>query len=81
MMTEYLIIFVSLGLLSVFAARLIFAKKHAPLAALEAEALWQIHKRQNDCGSRTWKEIVHKNALVGFECECGLEYIQMRPVA
>ena len=56
------------------------ARHHAPLTREEAKILWKIHKQENRCRARGWREIKRKEKIIGFKCECGYKYIQNRPV-
>ncbi|MGB9741207.1 MAG: hypothetical protein ACP5IM_06560 [Candidatus Bathyarchaeia archaeon] len=56
------------------------AKNFAPITYNEARILWKIHKKTANCNGRKWREIKHKDAIVGFECECGYKHIQRRPI-
>ncbi|MEM3578277.1 MAG: hypothetical protein QXX51_07520 [Candidatus Bathyarchaeia archaeon] len=57
-----------------------YAKHFAPITYNEARILWKIHKQNTNCNGRRWREIKRKEAIVGFECECGYKHIQRRPI-
>lgn len=57
-----------------------YAKHFAPITYNEARILWKIHKQSANCNGKRWREIKRKNAIVGFECECGYKHIQRRPI-
>ena len=57
---------------------LLSARNLVPMTREEAENLWKFHKETKCCQSKSWKEILKKNELVGFECECGYEHIQKK---
>jgi hypothetical protein len=56
------------------------ARNYAPVTAEEAQALWQIHKREVCCTSNKWSKVKHKDAIIGFECGCGYNHSQKRPM-
>lgn len=57
---------------------LLSARNVVPMTRDEAEKLWKFHKETKCCKAKSWKEIVKKNKLVGFECECGHRHIQKK---
>ena len=59
---------------------LLSAKRVVPLTRKEAETLWKIHKQQTKCRAEGWQEIVRKNKIIGFECECGYNHVQKKHV-
>jgi len=56
------------------------AKHFAPITYNEARILWKIHIKNANCNGRRWREIRCKDAIIGFECECGYKHIQRRPI-
>ncbi len=56
------------------------AKCYAPLTLKEARLLWRIHKQEAQCKAKKWQKIMHKNKIIGFECECGYKHVQKRPI-
>jgi hypothetical protein len=59
---------------------LLSAKRVVPLTREEAETLWKVHKQQALCRARGWQEIVNKNKIIGFECDCGHKHIQKKHI-
>ena len=57
---------------------LVFARNVDPMTREEAEKLWKFHKETKSCKAKTWQEIIKKNELVVFECECGHKHIQKK---
>jgi len=73
-----LAIWLSLG---VFTAWLLLSAKRAvPLTQKEAETLWKDHKQKTMCSAESWREIVSRNRIIGFECECGYRQVQKKPI-
>ncbi len=56
------------------------AKHNVPISLGEARVLWMIHKQDQNCNARRWREVKSKDQIVGFECECGFKHIQKRPL-
>jgi len=59
---------------------LLSAKRVVPLTMTEAETLWKVHKQQEQCIAEGWHEIISKNKIVGFECECGHNHVQKKHI-
>jgi hypothetical protein len=59
---------------------LISAKHYVPLTAEEVETLWKFHKQKTNCQAKKWREIKKTKKIVGFECECGHNHIQKKPI-
>jgi len=59
---------------------LLSAKRVVPLTHEEAETLWKIHRQQTKCRAEGWQEIVRKNKIIGFECECGYNHVQKKHI-
>jgi len=57
------------------------ARELHPLTIEELAILWKIHKNENACVSTTVQKIVHKDKIVGFECDCGYRYVSKRPIS
>jgi hypothetical protein len=57
---------------------LLSAKRVVPMTAEEAETLWKFHKQKMCCKAETWREIIRRKKLIGFECECGFKHIQKK---
>lgn len=79
-MLEILMSTVWAGFLAYTTWYLTSAKHYASLTPNEAKILWEIHKQNAGCNAKRWREIRHKNEIVGFECECGYKHIQKRPI-
>ena len=71
-------IWLSLGF--VIAWFLLSAKRVVPLTREEAETLWKFHKQKTKCRAESWQEIVRRNKIIGFECECGHKHIQKKHI-
>ena len=57
---------------------LLSASHLQPMSKEEAEKLWKFHRQTKCCNAQTWHEIIKKNKIVGFECECGHRHIQKK---
>lgn len=57
---------------------LLGAKKYVPLSPEEVFILWNVHKNDTKCNSEKVYQIKLKNAVVGFECDCGYRYYSRR---
>ena len=71
-------IWLSLGFL--IAWLLLSAKLTVPMTKEEIDTLWTFHKQKTKCKSKSCKEIIQKNNIIGFECECGFSHIQKKPL-
>jgi hypothetical protein len=71
-------IWLSLGFVTAWI--LLSAKRVVPLTHEEAETLWKVHKQKTLCRARGWQEIVRKNKIIGFECECGHKHVQKKHI-
>ena len=71
-------IWLSLGFL--IAWLLLSAKLTVPMTQEEIDMLWISHKQKTKCKAKTCKKIIQKNNIVGFECECGFNHIQKKPL-
>ena len=71
-------IWLSLGFL--IAGLVLSAKLSVPMNHKEIDMLWNFHKQKTKCKSKSCKEIIQKNRIVGFECECGFNHIQKKPL-
>lgn len=56
------------------------AKRISPLTATEAKQLWTIHKHDAGCRCKKWRQIKRGKLTVGFQCECGYEHVQKKPL-
>ena len=59
---------------------LLSARNVVPMSYEEAESLWKFHRQTKCCGAQTWHEITKKTKLIGYECECGFQHIQKKPL-
>lgn len=60
---------------------MIGVKRSEPITVDEAKMLWKIHKKTTHCGGKKWQPITRKgDKLKGFQCECGYNYSQKRPM-
>ena len=60
---------------------MIAVKRSEPITVDEAKMLWKIHKKTTHCGGKKWQPITRKgDKLKGFQCECGYNYSQERPM-
>jgi hypothetical protein len=60
---------------------MIAVKRSEPITVDEAKMLWTIHKKTTHCGGKKWQPITRKgDKLKGFQCECGYNYSQKRPM-
>ena len=71
-------IWLSLGFL--IAWLLLSAKRVVPLTRKEAETLWKFHKQKTNCRAESWREIVRRNKIIGFECKCGHKHVQKKHI-
>ena len=71
-------VWLSLGFL--IAWLLLSAKLTVPMSKEEIDTLWTFHKQKTKCESKSCKEIIQKNNIIGFECECGFNHIQKKPL-
>ena len=56
-------------------------KRSEPMTVDEAKMLWRIHKKATRCSGQKWQPIRRKgDKLNGFQCECGYNYSQKRPM-
>ena len=46
----------------------------------EIETLWKFHKQTKCCKAKDWHEITKKKKVIGYECECGFQHIQKKPL-
>lgn len=56
------------------------AKEHVPLSPEEVYILWNVHKKDTKCNSDKVYQIKLKNAVIGFECDCGYKYHSRRRI-
>ena len=56
------------------------AKEYMPLNPEEVFILWNLHKKDKKCNSEKVSQIKLKNAVVGFECDCGYKYYSRRHI-
>ncbi|NIR86437.1 hypothetical protein GWO13_02250 [Candidatus Bathyarchaeota archaeon] len=56
------------------------AKEYVPLSQEEVFILWNVHKKDTKCNSEKLHQIKRKNAIVGFECDCGYKYYSRRRI-
>ncbi len=71
-------IWLSLGFVTAWF--LLSAKRVVPLTQKEAETLWKVHKQNTLCSAKGWREIVRRNKIIGFECECGHKHVQKKHI-
>jgi len=71
-------IWLSLGF--VIAWLLLSATLSVPMTQEEIDTLWTFHKQKTKCKSKTCKQIIKKSNIIGFECECGFNHIQKKPL-
>jgi len=67
--------------LAACAVILMMIKRSAPISANEAKVMWTMHRKTTRCGAHNWQPIkFRKDKIVGFQCECGYQYTQKRPL-
>ncbi len=67
--------------LAACAVILMMIKRTAPITANEAKVMWTMHRQTAHCGCHKWQPIkLRKDKIVGFQCECGYQYTQKRPL-
>lgn len=76
---------IAVGIVSAVAASLALymlqARRHTPISQKEARMLWKLHKQNDKCESRKWRlQTDKKGEVIGFECQCGYNYQQTRPL-
>ena len=71
-------IWLSLGFVTAWL--LLSAKRAVPLTRKETETLWKFHKQKTKCRAESWREIVRRNKIIGFECECGYKQVQKKHI-
>jgi hypothetical protein len=55
------------------------AKTFQPLTLDDLALAWRLHKQQTGCAaSRVHSLLTRNDEVVGFKCECGYEFQQMR---
>lgn len=55
------------------------AKKFQPMTLEDLALIWRIHKHQNGCrASQIHDLLVKEDEVVGFNCDCGYQYLQKR---
>ena len=59
---------------------LLSARNVIPLTKDEIDTLWKFHRQTKCCKAKTWHEITKKKKLIGYECECGFQHIQKKPL-
>ena len=57
---------------------LLSARNVVPMNREEVEQLWKFHKQTKCCEAKKWHEIIKKNKIIGYKCECGYEQIQKK---
>jgi len=57
---------------------LLSARNVVPMTREEAENLWKFHKETKCCKANSWKQIIKKDELVGFKCDCGHKHVQKK---
>jgi hypothetical protein len=55
---------------------LLSARNVFPMTKEEAETLWKFHKQKDCYKAEKWHEVIKRNKIVGYECECGFRHIQ-----
>ncbi len=56
-------------------------KRNVPITHGDAKLMWRMHRRSVGCVGHKWKPIRRsKGKIVGFQCSCGYEYTQKRPL-
>ena len=57
------------------------ARRNVPISIREAKVMWVMHRRNSGCDRRKWQFIKRKKDMVlGFNCACGYQYRQKRPL-
>jgi hypothetical protein len=59
---------------------LLSAKRVVPIPREDFEMLWKLHKQKIRSRDMEMREIVRRNKIVGFECQCRCKYIQNKPI-
>jgi hypothetical protein len=60
---------------------MLVVKRSEPITADEAKMLWKIHKKNAHCSGQKWEPLRRKgDRIEGFQCECGYQYEQKRPI-
>jgi hypothetical protein len=60
---------------------LMMMKSVAQITPNEAKVMWTMHRQTSHCRGRNWQPIkLRKDKIVGFQCECGYQYTQKRPL-
>ena len=59
---------------------LLSARNVVPVTKEEIDTLWKFHRQTKCCKAATWHEITKKKKIVGYECECGFQHIQKKPL-
>ena len=76
---------IAVGIVSTVAASLALyllqAHRSTPISEKEADMLWKLHKQNDRCNSHKWHlSKGEKGEILGFECQCGYQYSQKRPL-
>lgn len=59
---------------------LLSANRVVPIPREDLEILWKLHKQETGCEATELREIVKRNKIVGFKCECGYKHCQKKPI-
>lgn len=59
---------------------LLSAKREQEITEKEAEMLWKSHKQFKHCSAKKFIKIVKGKKLIGYNCQCGYQYKQERPI-
>jgi hypothetical protein len=60
---------------------MVAVKRIEPITNDEARMLWKIHKKTSHCGGQKFQPVIRKGGkLKGFQCECGYNYTQRKPM-
>jgi hypothetical protein len=56
-------------------------KRNTSITFSDAKMIWILHRKSANCTGHKWQPITRrKGKIIGFECECGYEYTQKRPL-
>ena len=59
---------------------LLSARHNVPMTKEEIETLWKFHKQTKCCKAKGWNELTKKKKVIGYECQCGFQHIQKKPL-
>jgi len=57
------------------------AKQCVALSPKEVYLLWSVHKQETGCKAPTYIHITQpRKGIIGFQCQCGHNYLSKRPI-